>query len=95
MLLRNYLPLEKGMALHWTDLYPHHPQMVLEKKIKMWKVYRQTYRWTYDGQNVIRKAHLARWAKKGFLFDEQLSYMVITQYDVLIINNTAIENSLY
>ena len=46
--------------------------MVLEKKIKMWKVYRQTDRqaegWTKDGKQVIRKAHLSfqlRWAKTG------------------------------
>ena len=30
--------------------------MVLEKKIRMWQV----YRWT-DGQQAIRKAHLAKW----------------------------------
>ena len=36
---------------------------VLEKKFKMWKVYRRT-----DRQQVIRKAHMSfqlRWAKKG------------------------------
>ena len=49
--------------------------VVLEKKMKMWKVYRQTDgrtdgqtdRQTDDGRKVIRKAHLSfqlRWAKK-------------------------------
>ena len=49
--------------------------VVLEKKMKMWKVYKQTDRRTDrrtdgqrdDGQQVIRKAHLSfqlRWAKK-------------------------------
>ena len=44
--------------------------VVLEKKMKMWKVYRQTDRQTDrrtdDGRHVIRKAHLSfqlRWAK--------------------------------
>ena len=44
--------------------------VVLEKKMKMWKVYRltdgQTDRQTDDGRQVIRKAHLSfqlRWAK--------------------------------
>ena len=52
-LFRNYLPLEKGRALHLNNLNPL-PQgcfvpnlveigpVVLEKKIKMWKVYGQT-----------------------------------------------------
>ena len=38
--------------------------VVLEKKMKIWKVYRRT---DNDGQQVIRKAHLSfqlRWAKK-------------------------------
>ena len=38
--------------------------VVLEKKMKMWKVYRRT-----DGRQVIRKAHLSfqpRWAKNIF-----------------------------
>ena len=45
--------------------------VVLEKKMKMWKVYRQTDGQTdgqtHDGRQVIRKAHLSfqlRWAKK-------------------------------
>ena len=43
-------------------------QVILEKKLKMWKVYRRTDRQTTDDrQQVIRKAHLSfqlRWAKK-------------------------------
>ena len=67
----------------WRNLNPYHPRMlvprlvkidsvVLEKKMKMWKVYRQTDRQmdrqTDDGRQVIRKAHLSfqlRWAKKN------------------------------
>mgnify|MGYP003684357691 CR=1 FL=1 len=56
--------------------------VVLEKKMKMWKVYRRTDRQTDrqtdgqtdgqtdDGRQVIRKAHLSfqlRWAKKSYL----------------------------
>ena len=40
--------------------------VVLEKKIKMWKIYRQTDGQTDDGRQVVRKAHLSfqlRWAK--------------------------------
>lgn len=38
--------------------------MVLEKKSKLWKV----YRWTDDGQQMIRKAHFRfRWAKNVIL----------------------------
>ena len=36
----NYLPLERGGALHLMN--PHHPRIgpvVLEKKMKLWKVY--------------------------------------------------------
>ena len=41
--------------------------VVLEKKMKIWKVYRQTDRWW---QQVIRKAYLSfqlRWAKKYYI----------------------------
>ena len=43
-------------------------QVVLEKKSKIGKVYRQTDRQTDNGRQVIRKAHLSfqlRWAKKA------------------------------
>ena len=49
--------------------------VVFEKKMKMWKVYRQTYRRTDDRQQTIRKDHLSfqvRWAKTELL----LLYMV-------------------
>ena len=80
LLFRNYLLLEKGGPFICTNLNPLHPRslvdigpVVLEKKMKMWKVYdidnndgqRQTT--TDDGQILIRKAHLSlrfRWAKK-------------------------------
>ena len=44
--------------------------VVLEKKLKMWKVYRQTDRQTDDRQQAIRKAHVSfqlRWAKKNYV----------------------------
>ena len=49
-LFRNYFPLEKGRALHLNKIESFYPRMlcakfgpvVLEKKIKMWKVYKQT-----------------------------------------------------
>ena len=61
-LFRNYLPLKKGGALHlnkiWIKLNPLHQmmlcvkfeicQVVLEKKIKKWKVYGQMDRRTTD-----------------------------------------------
>ena len=65
--LRNYLPLKKDMRLHLNKLEPLHPRMPctnLEKKMKLWKVYRQTDVLT-DRQHAIRKAHLdfqLRWA---------------------------------
>ena len=76
-LFRNYLPLEKGRALfkkktwiNFTQEFGWNGPMVLEKKMKMWKVYRgtdaRTDRQTDDGRQVIRKAHLSfqlRWAK--------------------------------
>ena len=64
-----HFPLEKPLALHWTRLnFLYHRMLcakfgVLEKKIKIWKLHRQT-----DGQ-AIRKAHLSfqlRWAEKKF-----------------------------
>ena len=46
LLFSNYLLLEKGGALHWTNLNPLHPRMLcgkfgwnMEKKMKMWKDY--------------------------------------------------------
>ena len=30
-LFRYYLPLEKGMDLHWTNLNPHHPRILCAK----------------------------------------------------------------
>jgi hypothetical protein len=73
-----YLPLVKGYPLHLNKLesprHPPHPpvlfvssvvkigQLVLEKKLKMWKVKRQMD----DGQQAIRKAHSSfqlSWAK--------------------------------
>ena len=50
--------------------------VILEKKMKMWKVYRQTDGRTDDRQQVIRKAHLSfqlRWAKNPeCLLEKQL-----------------------
>ena len=46
--------------------------VVLEKKVKMWKVYRRTDRQTDDGRLVIRIAHLSfqlRWAKNNNCID--------------------------
>ena len=67
---RCYLPLEKGVALRLSSTQGYLVQslveigpVVMEKKLKMWKVYRQTD----DRQHVLRKAHLSfqlRWAKK-------------------------------
>ena len=75
LLLPNYLPFGKGVALHLSKLESPSPrdilcqvwlklaQLVLEKKIKMLKVYRQTDGHTdgqtNDGRQVIRKAHLS------------------------------------
>ena len=68
-LLRNYLPLDKGRALHLLKLESLstkdtfcHIWLKLEKK-KMWKVYDTAA----AGQIVIRKTHLSlrlRWADK-------------------------------
>ena len=76
-------PWKRAGPFIWTKLKPLHPRMlcakfgrnwhfVLEKKMKMWKVYRRTDgrtdRQTDDGRQVIKKAHLSfqlRWAKKG------------------------------
>ena len=69
--------LGRAWLFNWTDLNPLHQGIlcakfgwnwlvVLEKKMKMWKVYRLTDRQTDDGRQVIRKAHLSfqlRWAK--------------------------------
>ena len=70
---RNYLYLEKGVALHSNKIESPLPKdalcqvlveidvVVLKKKMKMWTLYRQT-----DGRQAIRKAHiivLLRWAK--------------------------------
>ena len=74
--------LEKGKALHLIK--PEFPspkdallpslveiaQVVLEKRMKMWKVYGQM-----DGWQAIRKAHLSfqlRWAKKEKFTDRQM-----------------------
>ena len=78
LLFPNYLPFGKAMALHLKKLESPLPRdtnlvkigpVVLEKKMKMWKVYRQTDGrtdgQTDDGRQVIRKAHLSfqlRWA---------------------------------
>ena len=75
---RYHFPLEKGKALHLNKLESLHPRMlcanlvetcpvVLEKKSKIGKVYRQTDGQKDDGRRAIRKAHLSfqlRWAKK-------------------------------
>ena len=74
-LFHNYFSLEKGRALHLNNLNPLYPRMlcakfgwnwlvVLEKKMKMWKVYKKTDRQT--DRQTTRKAHLSfqlRWAK--------------------------------
>ena len=63
-LFRNYLSWKRAWPFIWTNLNPLYLRMhcakfgwigsvVLEKKMKMWNVYRQT-----DGQQAIRKAHL-------------------------------------
>ena len=88
-----YLPLEKVVALSFEQTWNPITQecfvprlveigpVVLEKKIKMWKVYRQTDGRTDDGQHVIRKANLSFqlwWAKnKGF----HVPNKEIIQYD--------------
>ena len=73
----NYLLLEKGGSLHWTNLNPFHPRMlvpsfveidpgVLEKETKMWKVYDGTND-KVNGKILIRTAYLSlqlRWANK-------------------------------
>ena len=72
-----WIPLTQGCFVpSLVEIGP----VVLEKKMKMWKVYRRmdgrtnrrtdrrTDRQTDDGWQVIRKAHLSfqlRWAKKG------------------------------
>ena len=60
LLYRNYLPLEKGVARHVNKFKSPPPKdalcqvwlkidsVVLEKKMKMWKVYRQTEGRTYN-----------------------------------------------
>ena len=77
-------PWKRAGPFIWTNLNPLHPGILcakfgsnwpttdLEKKMKMWKVYRQTNGRTDgrtdDGRQVIRKAHLSfqlRWAKKA------------------------------
>ena len=79
-LFRNYSPLEKGGALHLNKLtiimyipstqecfvpsFIEISSLILEKKSKMWKVYRRTDRQA-DGRQAIRKAHFSfqlRWA---------------------------------
>ena len=62
-------PPSKGVGLHLYKLESPSPrdtlyqdwlklaQYFLEKKMKMWKVYRRTDRRTNDGRQVIRKAH--------------------------------------
>ena len=72
-------PLGKGCCLSFAEIWIPITQgcfvasfveigpVVLKKKMKMWKVYRQTDRQMDDRQQVIRKAHLSyqlRWAKK-------------------------------
>ena len=63
---RNYLPLEKGVALYFPNLNPIHPRMLCVELVEIGpvgledenvKVYRQT-----DGQtdeHAIRKAYLS------------------------------------
>ena len=74
----------------WRNINPYHPRMlvtrlveigpvVLEKKMKMWKVRegrtdRRTDRQTDDERQVIRKAHLSfqlRWAKNKGIFSKR------------------------
>ena len=55
--------------------------VVLEKKMKMWKVYRWTDRQTDDGRQGIRKAHLSfqlRWAK-NLLHDYIATYFKVVR----------------
>ena len=76
-LIRNYLPLEKGVALYWKNLNPHYPKMLCAKfrwnwlsgsgeedeNVKSLRQQRQQRRRLTDK---IRKAHLSlwlRWAK--------------------------------
>ena len=66
----NYLPLKKGWGSSFEQTWIPFTQgcfvpslveigpVVLEKRIKMWQVYRQTNGWT-DGRQAIRKAHLS------------------------------------
>ena len=63
-----YLPWEKGTVLHFNQRsfvlsFVEIGPLNLEKKMKMWKFYRQMD----NGWQAIRKAHLSsqlRWAKK-------------------------------
>ena len=60
---QTWIPITKGCFVpSLVKIDPVH--VVLKKKMKMWKVYRQTDRQTdkrtYDGQQVFRKAHLSR-----------------------------------
>ena len=70
-LFHNHLPLE---PLIWTNLNPLHQSLVeigpvvLEKSMKMWKVYDNANNIDRQGQILIRKAHLSlrlRWDKKN------------------------------
>ena len=67
---RYYLPLEKGVAIHFNKLesptqgcfVPSLVEIgpvVLEKKSRIGKVYRQTDGQTDDGRQAIRKDHLS------------------------------------
>ena len=72
LLIGNYLPLEKGVALHLKKIWIPITQgcfvpslfeigpVVLEKKMKMWKVYRRT---TGD-QKSSQLSFQLRWVKK-------------------------------
>ena len=56
--------------------------LVLEKKMKMWEVYRQTDGQTDDGWQVIRKAHLSfqlRWAKNEKFKDKHTDNGLISK----------------
>ena len=92
-LFRNYLPLEMGVALHLKKVefsitqWCFVPSLVeigpvnLEKKMKMWKVYRQTDGRTNDrtdGRQAIKNFHLSfqlRWTNKKAIELEYLFWV--------------------
>jgi hypothetical protein len=71
-------------------------RVVLEKKLTMWKVYRQTDRWTDEEQCAISKAHLS-WADLSVmlkLFEGHVIVPVLSKNTVYSFKRSLLEHAL-